>query len=78
MLNYTCLFHIIHMWNAYPSFFNLLWVPYKDKVKIRGHMILHRTPLSPKLMDMHLNTELSLRTVLPLIGFNIMIDSSNF
>ena len=28
-------------------FFNRLWVPYKDH-KIRGHMIAHRTPLSPR------------------------------
>jgi len=28
ILNYTFLPHI---WNVYPSFFNLLWVPYRDQ-----------------------------------------------
>ena len=31
-------------------FKNLLRVPYKDQVKLRGHMIAHRTPSAPGLI----------------------------
>lgn len=46
ILNYTFLPHI---WNVYPSFFQSPMGPLQgSKVKIRGHMIAHRTPLSPR------------------------------
>ena len=46
ILNYTFLPHI---WNVYPSFFQSPMGPlHGSRVKIRGHMIAHRTPLSPR------------------------------
>ena len=46
ILNYTFLPHI---WNVYPSFFQSPMRPlHGSRVKIRGHMIAHRTPLSPR------------------------------
>jgi len=45
ILNYTFL---PHMWNVYPSFFNLLRVPYRDQESKFGDMIAHRTPLGPR------------------------------
>jgi len=42
-LNYTFLPHI---WNVYPSFFNLLWVPYKDQQSQLGKIWLHIGPPS--------------------------------
>jgi len=46
ILNYTSLPHI---WNVYPSFFNLLWAPYKDQKSKFGDISLHTgPPLSPR------------------------------
>ena len=46
ILNYAFLPHI---WNVYPSFFQSPMGPLQgSRVKIRGHMIAHRTPLSPR------------------------------
>jgi len=46
ILNYTFLPHI---WNVYLSFFHSPMGPlHGSRVKIRGHMIAHRTPLSPR------------------------------
>jgi len=45
ILNYTFLPHI---WNDYPSFFQSPMGPLQgSRVKIGGHIIAHRTPLSP-------------------------------
>jgi len=47
ILNYTFLPHI---WNVYPSFFQSPMCPLQgSKVKIRGHIIAHRTPSAPGL-----------------------------
>ena len=47
ILNYTFLPHI---WNVYPSFFHSPMGPlHGSRVKIRGHMIAHRTPSAPGL-----------------------------
>ena len=48
ILNYTFLPHI---WNVYPSFFKISYGSpiHGSKVKIRGHMIAHRTPSAPGL-----------------------------
>jgi len=46
ILNYSFLPHI---WNVYPSFFQSPMGPlHRSRVKIRGHIIAHRTPLSPR------------------------------
>ena len=46
ILNYTFLPHI---WNVYPRFFQPPRGPLQgSRIKIRGHMIAHRTPLSPR------------------------------
>jgi len=46
MLNYTFLPHI---WNVYPSFFQSPMGPLQgSRVKIRGHIIAHRTPPQPQ------------------------------
>ena len=46
MLNYTFLPHI---WNVYPSFLNLLWVPYKDQESKFWDIRLHTGPPSAPL-----------------------------
>jgi len=46
IFNYTFLPHI---WNVYTSFFQSPMGPkHGSRVKIRGHVIAHRTPLSPR------------------------------
>ena len=46
ILNSTFMPHIL---NVYPSFFQSSMGPLQgSRVKIRGHMIAHRTPLSPR------------------------------
>jgi len=48
ILNYNFLPHI---WNVYPSFFQSPMGPLQgSRVKIRGHMIAHRTPSAPGLL----------------------------
>ena len=52
ILNYTFLPHI---WNVYPSFFQSPMGPlHGSRVKIRGRMIAHRTPLSPRTNNSYL------------------------
>jgi len=49
ILNNTFLSHV---WNVYPSFFQSFMGPLQgSRVKIRGHMIAHRTPLSPRTIS---------------------------
>ena len=44
-----------HIWNVYPSFFKSPMGPLqRPTVKIRGHMIAHRTPLSPRTKSQEL------------------------
>ena len=50
MLKYTFLPHI---WNVYPSFLESSMGPLQgSRVKIRGHMIAHRTTLSPRTINL--------------------------
>ena len=49
ILNFTFLPHI---WNVYPSFFHSPMGPLQI-VKIRGHLIAHRIPISSRTIDLN-------------------------
>jgi len=63
ILNYTFLPHI---WNVHPSFFNLLWVPYKDHESKLEDISLHTGPPSaPGLTTQWLHNALDEHSFIP-------------